>query len=102
MRGAADTLFLAEDVIIVKHEEKKLMEKTALACKRETRMSRASVVVFAIGMIVVLNVFLANLPAFSIFLWLPIWFGLIIGTLYYAETHRRLSKALSLQGKSHS
>ena len=64
------------------------------ACKRETRMSRASLVILAIGMFILLNVSLATLPAFSIFVWLAIWFSSIGGTLYYYAKHRRLSKML--------
>ncbi len=79
---------------MVQQDEKELVEKMGVACKRETRMSRASLVIFAIGMIILLNVSLGTLPAFSILVWLAIWFSSIGGSLYYYEKHRRLSKML--------
>ncbi len=85
---------LTEETIRIKQDKKELVEKMGVACKRETRMSRASLVILAIGMFILLNVSLATLPAFSIFVWVTIWLGSIGGTLYYYAKHRRLSKML--------
>ncbi len=82
-------------------DKKELVEKMGVACKRETRMSRASLVIFAIGILILLNVSLATLPAFSILLWLSVWFSSIVGTLYYYEKHRMLSKMLLTHGSDH-